>query len=39
VIFAGCGLLAYVIAWIVVPEEPMAMAVPQAPATGTQQSA
>lgn len=36
VIFGGTGLLAYVIGWIVMPEEPLALAAPQAyaPATG-----
>jgi len=29
VIFGGCGLLAYLIAWIIMPEEPL----PQARAT------
>ena len=33
VIFGGCGLLGYVIAWIIMPEEPLARVSP-APAPG-----
>jgi phage shock protein C len=33
VIFGGCGLLGYIIAWIIMPEEPLAQ-VSHAPATG-----
>ena len=32
VIFGGCGLLGYIIAWIIMPEEPLAKVSP-APAT------
>ena len=36
VIFGGTGLLAYIIGWIVMPEEPLALAVPTGyPATNT----
>jgi phage shock protein PspC (stress-responsive transcriptional regulator) len=28
VIFGGCGLLAYIIAWIIMPEEPLAQVSP-----------
>ena len=35
VIFAGAGLVAYVIAWIVMPEEPERYAVPAAPPHST----
>jgi hypothetical protein len=33
VIFGGCGLLGYIIAWIIMPEEPLAQ-VSSAPAPG-----
>lgn len=36
VIFGGTGLLAYIIGWIVMPEEPMALPIPDAyPASNT----
>lgn len=36
VIFGGTGLLAYIIGWIVMPEEPLALTVPAGyPATNT----
>jgi phage shock protein C len=33
VVFGGCGVLGYFIAWIVMPEEPLKLA--PSPATGT----
>jgi phage shock protein C len=33
VIFGGCGLLGYIVAWAIMPEEPLAQ-VSHAPATG-----
>jgi len=30
VIFAGCGILAYIIAWIIMPEEPLGKPTPSA---------
>ncbi len=38
VLFGGCGVLAYVIAWVIIPEEPPVYAVPAVP-PGNQQSA
>ena len=36
VIFAGCGLLAYIICWIVIPNEPVRYLVPPPPVPGGQ---
>ncbi len=39
VVFFGCGLLAYVIAWVVIPEEPVMQTVVPPVQGGTQQRA
>jgi hypothetical protein len=39
VIFGGCGLLAYIIAWIIMPEEPLTQLSPTSPPVVSPQGA